>query len=90
MDAQKYRSLAARHRALVAIAVLLDGREASSYLEGDAENGLALSRAALDLATLDPELRMPFVGTLLRTALQSMTDKISNRDPNQTIDEENN
>ena len=72
MDAQRFRALSARDRALVAIAVLLDGREASTYLEPDARNGHGLKRASLELAGLDPELRMPFVGTMLRAALQEL------------------
>ena len=72
MDTQKFRALAAHERALVAVAVLLDGREASVYLENDVQYGSALKRAASDLASLDPELRMPYVGTLLRAALQDL------------------
>ena len=72
MDAQRYRSLSAVQRALVAVAVLLDGREAGMYLENDAVNGQGLKRAALDLAAVAPELRMPLVGTLLRDALKEM------------------
>ena len=72
MDAANFRALSPEDRALVAIAVLLDGREASSYLEFDAKNGVALKNAALDLASLNPELRMPFTGTHLRAALQEI------------------
>jgi hypothetical protein len=72
MDAQRFRSLSPRQRALVAVAVLLDGREAGMYLENDSVNGQGLKRAALDLAGVEPELRMPLVGTLLRDALKEM------------------
>ena len=72
MDTHKYRSLAAHERALVAVAVLLDGREASVYLENDVQYGTALKRASADLAAMEPELRMPYVGTLLRAALQDL------------------
>ena len=72
MDMQRFRALSAHDRALVAIAVLLDGREATAYLEADAAHGILLKRAALDLAGLDPELRMPLTGTLLRSALQEL------------------
>ena len=72
MDAQRFRSLSARQRALVAMAVLLDGREAKVYLENDAVNGAGLQRAALDLASIEPELRMPFTGTMLRAALEEL------------------
>ena len=72
MDAQRFRSLPARQRALVAVAVLLDGREAGMYLENDSVNSAGLKRAAADLAAIDPELRMPFVGTALRAALHDL------------------
>jgi hypothetical protein len=42
------------------------------YLENDSVNGQGLKRAALDLAGVEPELRMPLVGTLLRDALKEM------------------
>ena len=72
MDSERFRALSPSDRALVAIAVLLDGREASSYLEIDAKNGLLLKNAASDIASLNPELRMPFTGTHLRAALQEI------------------
>ena len=72
MDAQRIRSLSAHDRALVAVALLLDGREAALYLESDAVNGTGLRRAALDLAAVEPELRMPLCGTLLREALPEL------------------
>ena len=72
MDAKRFRALSAEHRALVAVAVLLDGREAAVYLKNDAINGAGLHRAALDLAGQSPDLRMPFVGTMLRTALEEL------------------
>lgn len=71
-DSQRFRSLRPEQRALVAVAVLLDGREAGMYLENDAINGEGLKRAALDLAGVAPELRMPLVGTLLRDALEEL------------------
>ena len=72
VDAQRYRSLSPWNRALVAVAVLLDGREAAVYLESDALNGAGLEKAAGDLASQDPELRMPYVGTVLRHALREV------------------
>ncbi len=72
MDAKKFRSLAARQRALVAIAVLLDGREGNVYLQNDAVNGEGRQKAALELASQAPKLRMPYVGTVLRMALSDM------------------
>jgi len=72
MDAKRFRALPAEKRALLAIAVLLDGREAAVYLKNDAVNGVGLHRSALDLATQPPALRMPFVGTMLRMAIEEM------------------
>jgi hypothetical protein len=54
------------------LAVLLDGRDGSVFLENDALNGPALARAAADLSSLELELRVPFAGTLLRQALREV------------------
>ncbi len=70
MDMQKFRALTPAARALVAVAVLLDGREAGLYLENDEQFGASLKRAADDLASLEIELRMAYVGTMLRAALE--------------------
>ena len=72
MDAQKFRTLAPRLRALVAVAVLLDGREAGEYLNIDVSNGPGLQKAAADLADIGPETRMPYIGTALRAALREL------------------
>lgn len=74
MDARRFRGLSAHDRALIAVAVLLDGREGATYLGFDGVNDSGLKRAALDLAGLEPELRMPFVGTLLRAALEELSE----------------
>ena len=70
MDSQRFRGLSDHNRALVAIAVLLDGNEAGMYFEMDAVNSAGLKRAALELAALSPELRMPLAGTMIREALE--------------------
>ena len=72
MDLQRMRALSARSQALLCVAVLLDGMEAANYLEGDAVLGDSLSRSATELAALAPELRMPLVGSLMRSALHRM------------------
>lgn len=72
MDEEQVRELAPREKALVAVAVLLDGHEAAGYLAADRVNGGDLQAAAKKLAGLEPELRMPFVGSSLRSALQEM------------------
>lgn len=72
MDSSCFDALPARFRALVAVAVLLDGREAAVYLQGDATHGTALRRAADELSAIAPDMRMPMVGTLLRVALKEL------------------
>ena len=72
MSVSKVHKLPARMKALVAIAVLLDGFEATNYLEGSGESSGELRAAAKELASLAPELRMPLVGTLLRVALKEI------------------
>jgi len=69
MDVQRFRVLSVRQKALIAIAVLLDGREAAEYLENDVSNGPGLKKAAIDLANQDPEVRMSYLGTMLRVSL---------------------
>ncbi|MCC6220307.1 MAG: hypothetical protein IT291_03590 [Deltaproteobacteria bacterium] len=68
-DLGRFRALSVRERAVVALGVLLDGRDASDFLLCDKERSAALSRAAADLAVLQPELRMSLLGSLLREAL---------------------
>lgn len=72
MDARRFRALAPRQRALVALAVLLDGHEAPVYLANDAVNGDGLKRAAMELAGQEPDLRMPFMGSVLRIAIEEL------------------
>ena len=72
MSTAFYRSLPTRSRALIAIAVLLDGQEAENYLLNDETHGNDLSRAANELLNLPIEIRMSFVGALLRDALAEL------------------
>lgn len=72
MSQKNFHSLSHHEQALVAIAVLLDGREAAAYLRKDAQTGSALGDAAAELGSYPSELRMPFAGTLLRRALEQM------------------
>ena len=71
MSLEKLKGLSARLRALVAIAVLLDGREAENYLEG-AGSSSEIRQLARELAQMAPDLRMPLVGTILRGALREL------------------
>jgi hypothetical protein len=72
MSMASFHSMSARQRALVGLAVLLDGREAADFLKQDKELGTRLAEAAITLAALEPQLRMPFVGTNLRSALREV------------------
>ena len=67
-----FRALSASERALVAIAVLIDGADAATYLEFDEAIGSKLKAAALELSRLELDARLPFVGTVLRIALEEL------------------
>lgn len=69
MIGQDWEQLSTDDKALVAIAVLLDGSDAALYLENDGSNGATLAAAATALAELEPDARMPLLGTLLRMAI---------------------
>ena len=71
-DISRFRALSVKEKAVVAVAVLLDGHDAADYLASDEERQTALCRAAKDLAQLSPDLRMPLLGSLLRKALEEM------------------
>jgi hypothetical protein len=57
-------------RARVAIAVLVDGSDAPLYLLNDAVRGDELRQAAEELLAMELDIRFPFVGTMLRLALE--------------------
>ena len=65
--------LSARQRALVAVAVLLDGIDAGLFLEQDSQYGLELRAAADTLARQVVEIRLPLVATLLRCAVEEIS-----------------
>ena len=69
---RRYRKLTLHEKALVAVGVLLDGYDAVEYLANDKERQGALSKAAQDLASLAPDLRIPLMGSLLRKALEEL------------------
>ena len=69
MSLSTWRSLDPRDRALVAVAVLIDGNDAATFLECDAEKADQLRRAAEELSALEIDARLAFVGTALRLAL---------------------
>lgn len=74
IQVERFRRLPPTQRALVAIAVLLDGREATTYLEQDAHSGSELGDVATMVSRLESELRIPLLGTELRDALEELND----------------
>lgn len=72
MSAKSFRALPSHQRALVAIAALLDGNEASSVLSQDAVAGDVYRQAAEELTRIELESRLQFIGTLYREALADM------------------
>lgn len=70
MSLSTFRSLSARDRALVAVAVLVDGNDSRVYLDFDAAKSEELKRAAGELCALEVDARVAFVGTVLRLALE--------------------
>lgn len=72
-DLSRFRALSAKEKALVAVAVLLDGHDAAEFLTVSERQGTStLSKAASDLASLSLDLRLPLVGTMLRVALEDL------------------
>lgn len=76
MELSEFNKLTAKKRALIAVAVLLDGHEAGNYLENDAYEGNKFSKVAAELAKLKPEIRMPYLGTKLREAIEELGKSI--------------
>ena len=72
MSNPAFRSLSAAERALVAVAVLIDGNDAATYLEFDDAIGQKLKAAASELSRVELDTRLPFVGTMLRIALEEL------------------
>jgi hypothetical protein len=70
MSLATWRSLNPRERALVAVAVLVDGSDSQLYLESDLDRSEQLKRAAEELCSLEVDARVAFVGTALRLALE--------------------
>lgn len=68
----RFHALTAAHRIKVAVAVLIEGKECLEVLESDAFNGQELRSAAEELLSLDLDARFPYVGTMLRQALEEV------------------
>jgi len=75
MKLEKFRSLSAHQRAMVAIAVLLDGHEAELYLDNDSLAGEELAKAAKDFVVASPEFRNILAGDALRRALEELQSR---------------
>jgi hypothetical protein len=69
---EEFQKLNSYQQALVAAAVLIDGREAVDILGADSENGAVFRALATEFGALDPELRICLMGTLLRKALDTL------------------
>ena len=70
MSLSQWRMLSPKERALVAVAVLIDGSDSKIYLESDSEKAEQLKLAAEELCQLEIDARVAFVGTVLRLALE--------------------
>jgi len=69
-ESRTFVSLDAGNRVRVALAVLLDGGDAPFYLVNDAKRGAELRRAAEELLAMELDVRFPYIGTMLRLALE--------------------
>jgi hypothetical protein len=69
-ESKAFVSLDAASRVRVALAVLLDGSDAPFYLVNDEKQGGELRRAAEELLSMELDVRFPYVGTMLRLALE--------------------
>jgi hypothetical protein len=77
LNSEEFSNLPNRFKALVCIAVLIDGREASFYLNNDDKYGQVLGRIADKLSGLVPEFRMPLIGTQLRESIEQLSKEES-------------
>lgn len=71
MSTVHFQKLSVHEQLIVAIGVLMDGTDAAQYLERDSQRGEVLAGAASELANVELDSRLPFVGTLVRLALES-------------------
>ncbi len=62
--------LTQHEQALVAVAILIDGNDAAAVLAIDSTRGEQLKAAAQELGAMEIDTRLPFIGTLLRRALE--------------------
>lgn len=69
MDISRFRVMSAKNRALVALGLLMDGSNAAYVLSHDLSLGEHYQKVCEELNSLEAELRLPLLGTLLRQAL---------------------
>ena len=69
---ERFKNLSSANRVKVALAVLIEGKECLEVLQSDAFDGQELRGAAEDLLALDLDARFPYVGTMLRRALEEL------------------
>ena len=74
IEIDRFNRLPPAQRALVALAILLDGQEASTYLIQDAHSGYELSEVARMMSNIENSIRMPLLGTELRSALLKLNE----------------
>jgi len=72
MSANVFQDLLPHDRALVALAVLLDGEDAARYVALVESKGERLEIAAAELMQMEFDIRLAFAGTMLRRALAEM------------------
>lgn len=70
IGANGFMRLQPYERARVAVSVLLDGADAPLYLLNDGIRGQQLREAADELLSMELDVRFPFIGTMLRLALE--------------------
>lgn len=72
-DSIPINSLPPKERAVVALALLLDGQESVSYLKNNAsEYGEKMEKAVESMSLLDPKIRLSLSGVFLRDALEEL------------------
>ena len=75
MEDLDFNKLTDKERALISIAVLLDGIDAGFYLESDLHSGSIYRKFADEISKEAPDIRLSHSGTLLRRALNNMRGK---------------
>lgn len=74
MSIKELNKVEPRHRALLAIGVLLDGIDAGLFLENDMQAGEQLKEYADLISKENLEVRLPYAGTILRRAISELRE----------------